>query len=174
MIKKKKTEPAPRKPAAGSAAFDSGDALIRAWAINDRINAYLFETLDEGAWRAEPPGGKGRTIAAIAAHMHNVRVMWLKTTKIAGVPAQLDRFTVTRAQAVAAMAESTQELGRVLSTAIAANGRVRGFRPDVLSFFGYLVAHDGHHRGQIAAQARQVGFPLSAPTTIGMWEWGKR
>jgi hypothetical protein len=29
------------------------------------------------AWNAEPPGGKGRTIAAIAAHMHNVRHMWL-------------------------------------------------------------------------------------------------
>ena len=71
---------------ADSEGFDSAEALVRAWETNDRINAYLIENLDERAWRAEPPGGKGRTIAAIAAHMHNVRVMWLKAAKGAVVP----------------------------------------------------------------------------------------
>ena len=170
---KKKTEPVARKTAADE-AFDSGEALVRAWEINDRINAYLLENLDDGAWRAEPPGGRGRTIAAIAAHMHNVRVMWLKMTKAAGVPAQLDRFTVTRKQAIAALAESTKALADVLSASLAGGGRVRGFKPDVVSFFGYLVAHDAHHRGQISAQARQVGFPLTKQVTFGMWEWGTR
>lgn len=45
--------------------------------------------------------GKGRTIAAIVAHMHNVRVMWLKAVKAAEIPGQLDRSTVTPAQAMA-------------------------------------------------------------------------
>jgi uncharacterized damage-inducible protein DinB len=154
--------------------FDVPDALVRAWEINDRINAYLIDGLDERAWRADPPDGKGRTIAAIAAHMHNVRVMWLKMVKAADVPAQVERTKVTRKQAVAALEESTNALARVLRDALEAGGRVRGFKPDVAAFFGYLIAHDAHHRGQIAMLARQVGFPISQQVTFGMWEWGKR
>jgi uncharacterized damage-inducible protein DinB len=61
--------------------FILSEALSSAFDINDRINLYLIENLPEAAWRAEPPNGKGRTVAAIVAHLHNVRVMWLKATK---------------------------------------------------------------------------------------------
>jgi len=53
-------------------------ALLTAYDTNDRINQFMIENLSAEAWRAEPPQGKGRGIAAIVAHMHNVRVMWLK------------------------------------------------------------------------------------------------
>ncbi len=162
------------RKSASSQPFDASAALVRAWETNDRSNAYLIEGLDEAAWRAEPPDGKGRTIAAVAAHMHNVRVMWLKMVKAAGVPDQLNRATVTRKQAVSALGESTKALADVLGAALASDGRVRGFKPDAAGFFGYLVAHDAHHRGQIAMRARQVGFPISQQVTFGMWEWGKR
>ena len=36
------------------------------------------------------------------------------------------------------------------------DGRVKGFRPDVAGFLGYLIAHDAHHRGQITMLARQT------------------
>jgi hypothetical protein len=55
-------------------------ALLNAFKTNDRINRFLIGHLPDTVWRADPPGGKGRTIAAIVAHMHNVRVMWLKDT----------------------------------------------------------------------------------------------
>ena len=58
--------------------FDASRSLLEAFAINDRINQFLLENLPEEAWRADPPTGKGRTVAAIVSHMHNVRVMWLK------------------------------------------------------------------------------------------------
>jgi hypothetical protein len=49
-------------------------ALLESFATNDRINRYLIESLPSESWTAKPPDGKGRTIAAIVAHMHNVRV----------------------------------------------------------------------------------------------------
>ena len=64
-----------------AAPFVLSEALLSAFDINDRINHYLLESLPNAAWRAEPPGGKGRDVASIVAHMHNVRVMWLKATK---------------------------------------------------------------------------------------------
>jgi len=49
-------------------------ALLNAFNTSDRINRYLIENLPLDAWKAKPVEGKGRTIAAIVAHMHNVRV----------------------------------------------------------------------------------------------------
>ena len=128
--------------------FALPQSLLHAFDTNDRINQYLLENLPAEAWRTEPPGGKGRTIAAIVAHMHNVRVMWLKTAaKGSQIPEQLDRSTVTPAQAAKGLEQSRAALSAVLQSSLEGDGRVRGFRPDVAGFFGYLIAHDAHHRG---------------------------
>jgi uncharacterized damage-inducible protein DinB len=150
-------------------------ALLSAFDTNNRINLYLIESIAQEAWKAKPPDGKGRTISAIVAHMHNVRVMWLKVSaKGTEIPEQLDRATVTPTQARKALEESRQALSGLLSRALASDGRIKGFRPDVAGFLGYLISHDAHHRGQIAMLARQVGYPLPQKVTFGMWEWGSR
>jgi uncharacterized damage-inducible protein DinB len=149
-------------------------ALLNAFDTNNRINQYLIENLPPEAWKSKPPDGKGRTIADVVAHMHNVRVMWLKAAKAEDIPAQLDRATVTPAQALRAFEASCQALSAVMSEALQSNGRIRSFRPDVAGFFGYLIAHDAHHRGQITMLARQMGHPLPQKAMFGMWEWGSR
>lgn len=149
-------------------------ALLNAFNTNDRINHYMIENLPAAVWKAKPPGDKGRTIAAIVAHMHNVRVMWLKAAKAEKIPEQLDRSTVTPAQARSGLESSRRALAEIISRAIEGNGRIRNFRPDVTGFVGYLIAHDAHHRGQIAMLARQLGHPLPQKAMFGMWEWGSR
>ena len=162
-------------PKAAPAPFSLTQSLLTAFETNDRINLYLLENLPAGAWQAEPPAGKGRTVAAIVAHMHNVRVMWLKAAaKGSKFPEQLDRDKVTQTQAAKALGQSREALAAVLKSAAEGNGRVEGFRPDVAGFFAYLIAHDAHHRGQISMLTRQVGHPLSQKTMFGMWEWGSR
>lgn len=176
----KKTVPSPaaakRAAAPPASPFALGDALLASFDTNDRITRYLIDGLDDAAWRAEPPDGKGRDIASIVAHVHNVRVMWLKAAagKESGLPAPLDRHTVTRDDARAALDASRAALRGVLAAALAGDGRVKGFRPDVAGFLGYLVAHDAHHRGQITMLARQLGMPVSQKIMFGMWEWGSR
>lgn len=155
--------------------FVASDALMRAFDINHRINQYVIDNLPAKAWRAEPPQGKGRDIAAIVAHIHNVRVMWLKASaKGSEIPDQLDRHTVTPAEAKKGLEQSRSALSAVMKGALGTDGRIKGFKPDVAAFFGYLIAHDAHHRGQIAMLARQVGHPLPQKAMFGMWEWGTR
>jgi uncharacterized damage-inducible protein DinB len=155
--------------------FVASDALLHAFDTNDRINQHMIEKLPAEAWRAEPPDGKGREIAAIVAHIHNVRVMWLKASAKGGnIPDQLDRHTLTPDQAKRGLEQSRMSLSAVLKTALESDGRIKGVKPDVAAFFAYLIAHDAHHRGQIAMLARQVGHPLSQKTMFGMWEWGTR
>jgi uncharacterized damage-inducible protein DinB len=154
--------------------FVPGEALLLAFDTNERINQYLLENLPAEAWRAEPPDKKGREIAAIVAHMHNVRVMWLKAAKSSEIPEQLDRNTVTIAQAAKGLEQSRKALSAVLRAAIEGNGQVKGFKPDAAGFVGYLIAHDAHHRGQISMLARQTGHPISQKAMFGIWEWGSR
>ena len=149
-------------------------ALLNAFETNNRINLYLIENLPAQAWRAKPAGGKGRTSAAIVAHMHNVRVMWLKAAKAKDIPAQLDRATVTPAQAVKGMTSSRGALHALIETSLKSDGRVRSFRPEVAGFIAYLITHDAHHRGQLTMLARQLGHPLPQKAVFGMWEWGRR
>jgi len=147
-------------------------ALLNAFNTNNRINLYLIDNLPTAAWKAKPV--KGRTIAAIVAHMHNVRVMWLKAAKAEDLPAPLDRASVTPSQAMRALEASRHALCVVMSRALESDGRVKGFRPDVAGFLGYLIAHDAHHRGQITMLARQLGHPLPQKAMFSMWEWGSR
>jgi uncharacterized damage-inducible protein DinB len=154
--------------------FSLPQALLHAFDTNDRINQYMLENLPADAWCAAPPAAKGRTVAAIVAHMHNVRVMWLKAAKAADIPDQLERDKVASAQAAKGLEQSRAALAKVIEAALEGDGRVKGFRPDVAGFVGYLIAHDAHHRGQICMLARQMGHPLPQKVMFGMWEWGSR
>jgi len=169
-----------KRPAVGAVAVEKPFlleipvALLNSFNTNNRINQYVIDHLPSAAWKAKPLDGKGRTIAAIVAHMHNVRVMWLKAAKAGEIPEQLDRASVTPAQAMRGLESTRHALSVVISHALARDGRVRGFRPDVAGFVGYLIAHDAHHRGQIAMLARQLGHPLPQKAMFGMWEWNSR
>ena len=150
-------------------------ALLNAFNTNNRINQYLIDHIPAAAWKSQAAVGKGRTIPAIIAHMHNVRVMWLKVSaKGSEIPAQLDRAKVTPSQALQALERSRHALSVVMTRALQDDGRVKGFRPDVAGFAAYLIAHDAHHRGQIAMLARQFGHPLPQKAMFGLWEWGRR
>jgi uncharacterized damage-inducible protein DinB len=166
--------PTPKKAPAAS-PFDLAGALIQAFATNQRINEYMLEALAPAAWDVKPPEGAGRTIAAIVAHIHNVRLMWLKAVAPGEpLPEKLDRGTVSIEEAKEALRLSCTPLAAVLDRALHGDGQVRGFKPDAAGFFAYLITHEAHHRGQIASLARRLGHPLPQQVQFGLWEWGSR
>jgi len=61
-----------------SRGSDIHQVMAEAYAVNDQMNQLVLEHLDARAWRATPPGKKGRTIAAIFSHVHNIRRKWLR------------------------------------------------------------------------------------------------
>ena len=152
---------------------DYARSLPGAFATNERINQFLLENIAEPAWRAEPPGGKGRTIAAIVAHIHNVRHMWLSVSaKSSEIPEKFDRSNVTLAQARRALAKSAEAMLRLLAVSLE-SGRVKNAGMDPVAFFAYALSHEAHHRGQICLLARQVGHPLPKEAGFAMWDWKK-
>lgn len=55
-----------------------------------------------------------------------------------------------------------------------AGGRIKGFKPSVTAFVGYLISHESYHQGDIGVRLTESGFPLEKKTNFGMWEWGVR
>jgi uncharacterized damage-inducible protein DinB len=157
--------------------------LQEIFSANERMNQLLLEHLHPRAWQAKPPGGTGRTIAAIFSHVHNVRAKWLRlSAPHLALPARLDRKRLTQKQARAALARSARRLSQMLAESLARpGGRVERFRrdgwarpwPAGAAMVAYMVSHEAHHRGQVCMLAHQLGFPLPAKAAAGLWNWEK-
>ncbi len=163
-------------------APDFRQGMLETYAVNDCMNQLLLEHLDPRAWRAKLPGRKGRTIAAIFAHVHNIRCKWLRlSAPHLKLPARLTA-RCTQKQARAALAESTTRCSEMLADALAPpKGRVKNFLrdgwarpwPAGAAMFAYMISHDAHHRGQVCMLAHQLGFPLPIKAAYGIWGWEK-
>jgi uncharacterized damage-inducible protein DinB len=148
------------------------EATLRTFAIHNRINLYLLDNLSPEAWLLPQLDGKGRTLAAMAAHIHSVRLMWLKAVKIDPLPDPVEK-DASIAEVKTALEASAAALTEFLRTALE-TGRVPNFKPDAWAFVGYLIAHEAHHRGQMTQLARQLGHPVSKEVNFGLWQWGVR
>ena len=161
------------------------DSLLETYASNDAMNQLILSHLDPRAWRAQSSGqkGNGRTIAAIFAHLHNVRCKWVRlTAPHLKCPPLLDPDRCTMKQAAAALRRSAAQCLRMLTDALSAapNRRVtkfsRGSWTQAWSagstMFGYMFGHEAHHRGQILMLAHQLGYRV-LDKTPGIWQWEK-
>lgn len=155
-----------------AAPIDPARALVEAFLTNERINQVLLDLLEPRIWRLTPPCSKRRNIATTFAHIHNVRCMYLRGTGSKAPLENLERATVTPAEARRALAASARAMAEVLASACASGGKVRGVPLDAAAFLCSAITHEAHHRGQICHWARELGAPLQ--DQIQLWEWHKR
>lgn len=149
--------------------------LAETWAIHNRVNLYLLDAIDDEALAAALP--KSRTVHDLFAHMHHVRLMWLKPAapELLDGLEKLETKTVTNKKKLRdALVASGKAIETVLQQAADRGGKVKGFKPHANAFLGYLISHESHHRGQIGWTLKQTGHPLDQKIAYGLWEWGVR
>lgn len=179
-----KQRPNVRAGWAGNPAAELAEVLLETYAVNDAMNQHLLTHLDPRAWRAKLPGqrGKGRTIAAIYAHLHNSRLVWLKrSAPHLKCPKPLDPDRCTMKQAAAAHEQSAEQCLRMLTDALTGGPkrRVKKFSrgswapvwPAGGTMFAYMFSHEAHHRGQILMLALQVGYRIPPKIWGRIWQW---
>ena len=149
--------------------------LVEAWEMGQEANLFLIENLKPAMLEASY-APRTRTVAAQFAHIHNVRLRWLKhmapdmklTSELFPRCAQptkteLKRSLRASAGSIAAFLERTE-----------AKGRVRSWDGPPATFLGYLIAHEAHHRGLAMVALRIAGHKLPSEVVYGQWDWGKR
>jgi uncharacterized damage-inducible protein DinB len=150
--------------------------LLDTWQIHDRLNLYLLDAIDPQTLTSHS-ASKGRSVGEQFAHIHNVRLMWLKSAApelLKGVTKIESEQATDKKLLAKSLTDSGKAISALLAQSLAAGGKVRGFKPHAAAFLGYLISHESHHRGQIALSLKQAGKPLDKKIGFGMWEWGVR
>lgn len=146
--------------------------LIETWQIHNRINLYLLESILSEAF-ADVSASKGQTVGEQFSHIHNVRLMWLKSAAPELLKNSQKLENANKGQIKEGLKQSSKAIKKLLHQGLE-TGKIKGFKPHAVGFLGYLISHESHHRGQIALTLKQAGHPLDKKIAFGLWEWGVR
>jgi uncharacterized damage-inducible protein DinB len=162
-----------------------GESILDAWRTNERVMAFLVESLPSTLWSAALPGAPRRTVQRLAAHIHNSRCRWVRTLgELQGItaPPLVDAARVSRRALIPALRRSGRGIRELLVLGLEQDGTIpapstyvwRNLPLDVGHVLTYFVAHEAHHRGQIVMAARALGHRLPPEVVNGLWQWTTR
>jgi uncharacterized damage-inducible protein DinB len=155
-------------------------AVLATWHTHDAINRYMLDHIPDAGLDAVPllktgQPGKGRSVARVFLHLYEVRVSHLRQPEkahLAGLPQFEKGAAPTRAQIAALLDGSHRAVAARLESALAAGEQINKAHP--LTFLGYLVSHESHHRGQIVLALKQNGIAPAEELRWGIWtKWFK-
>jgi uncharacterized damage-inducible protein DinB len=150
------------------------EQIVETWQIHNRVNLYLLEAIEPASLRLALKE-RGRTVAQLFAHLHNVRLMWLKPAApelLAGL--EKLREDASKTDIARGLKQSGAAIETVLRNSAAQGGKVKSFKRGVVPFLGYLISHESHHRGQIGWILKHTDHLLEKTIAFGMWDWNAR
>ena len=148
--------------------------MIETWEIHNRINLYLLDAIKEEQL-TDIAASKGRNVGEQFAHIHNVRLMWLKVADpdLFTEQMKIEKDAITKKILKDELSKSAIAISQLLKKGLE-QGKIKNFKPHPMAFMGYLISHESHHRGQIMLTLKQAGHPVDKKIQFGLWEWGTR
>ncbi|MEX1135806.1 MAG: DinB family protein [Balneolales bacterium] len=158
------------------------DQITSTWRRHNEILLYLLNEIPEEGFEAKPAGSRGRDVARQFFHMNRVRLQWLhhhETGETAKPPRQDKGPPPSRKELNDALSASGELIDEWLRSVLEGTSEAipKMFAKQPVRFMGYLIAHESHHRGQIALALKQSGMKLPEKVAVqglwGKWMFGK-
>src|ERR1051325_1639448 len=109
---------------------------LETWEIHNRINLYVLDAIAPESLSDVSPA-KGRTVGELLAHLHNVRLMWLKAAA-PDLLKNLKKIEKTDAGKKdllrKSLADSGSAIGALVQNSLEAEGKVKGFKAHAVAF----------------------------------------
>src|ERR1700761_6140532 len=106
--------------------FCTMQPLIETWQIHNRINLYLLDAIAE-EHLTDVSASKGRNVGEQFAHIHAVRMMWLKAADPALLEGQtkIEKEQINKEGLKAALNQSAEAINQLLEKS---DGKIKGFK----------------------------------------------
>src|ERR1043165_7951681 len=110
--------------------------VAETWEIHNRINLYVLDAIAPEQLTDVSPA-KGRTVGELFAHLHNVRLMWLKAAapELLKSLKKIEKTDTGKKDLLRkSLVESGQAIESLLKKSLEAEGKIKGFKPHAPAF----------------------------------------